>query len=582
MAITAHNYSITILTKLTQHLFFFFLLTLGLSAVAQKKGKQLSDDDQLKFDLAFVNGNKEKILFNYDDALKQFRFCYGLQPENAAVNFIIGDVYFQKKMYEDAERYVTEAVKLDKENIWYKELLVDVYIARKMNKEAAELMLTVAREKKEVQNMLQASYLFVMAKDYSKAIKVLEEVEKNVGINEDAVKQKEQIYLAQNKLGKAIKEVEKLIAAYPGETRYMGMLADLYVANGKWDKAVTIYNDILKKDPKNGYALFSLADYYRSKNDTEKWYSLLKAGMASNDVEAKSKINVLSAFMVGNDFENQSARTFELANIFVEANQTEAAPYLVLGDLYAQQRKFDSARLEYRKALVIEPSTYIAWQQLVFCSSQLLNNELLLKDCEDAIEYFPNEPAFYTYAAIASMQLKQYDKAVSNAQKGLEIITPDQKDIELQLSATLADAYHYLKNYKGSDSTYEAILKDDSLNAYAMNNYAYFLSLRKMNLDKAAAMSKKSMELDAENASYMDTYGWILYTQKNYKEAKVYIEKSLLYSPNNAEVCDHLGDVLYQMNDKEGALKNWKKAKELGSDSPLLDKKIKEGKLYEE
>ncbi|MES2559303.1 MAG: tetratricopeptide repeat protein [Bacteroidota bacterium] len=570
------------MTKLAQHLFFFFLLTIGLSAVAQKKGKQLNDEEQLKFDLAFVNGSREKILFNYDDALKQFRYCYGLQPENAAVNFVIGDVYFQKKMYEDAERYVMEAVKLDKENIWYKELLVDVYIARKKSKEAAELMLTVAREKKEVQNMLQASYLFVMAKEYSKAIKVLEEVEKNVGINEDVVKQKEQIYLAQNKLPKAIKEVEKLIKAFPGETKYMGMLADLYVANGNSDKAVAIYNEILKKEPNNGFALFSLADYYRSKSESEKWYNLMKAGMASKDVDTKSKINVLSAFMAGKDFENQLERTFELATIFAEANQTEAAPYLVLGDLYAQQRKYDSARLEYRKALVIEPATYIGWQQLVFCSSQLLDNELLLKDCEDAIEYFPNEPAFFTYAAIASMQLKQYDKAVNHAMKGLETITPDQKDIETQLHATLADAYHYLKNHKASDSTYEAILKNDSQNAYAMNNYAYFLSLRKVNLEKAAAMSKRSLELDAENASYMDTYGWILYAQKDYAGAKEYIEKSLRYSPNNAEVCDHLGDVLYQLNDKEGALKSWKKAKELGSDSILLDKKIKDGKLYEE
>ncbi len=542
----------------------------------------MSDDDRLKFDLAFVNGNREKILFNYDEALKQFRYCYGLQPENAAVNFIIGDVYFQKKMYEDAERYVADAVKLDKENIWYKELLVDVYIARKKNKEAAELMLAVAREKKEVQNMLQASYLFVMAKDYSKAIKVLEEVEKNVGINEDVVKQKEQIYLAQNKLSKAIQEVEKLIKAFPSETKYMGMLADLYVANGKAEKALEIYNEILRKEPENGFALFSLSDYYRAKNDKEKWYSLMKAGMASKDVDAKSKINVLSSFMGGQDFTDQSARTFELATIFAKANDTEAAPYLVLGDLYAQQRKYDSARFEYRRALTIEPSTYVAWQQLIYCSSQMLNNELLLQDCEDAIEYFPAEPAFFTYAAIASMQLKQYDKAVSHALKGLEVITPDQKEIELQLNATLADAYHYLKNYKASDSTYETILKNDSLNAYALNNYAYFLSLRKINLDKAAVMSKKSLELDSENASYMDTYGWILFTQKNYTGAKEYIEKSLQYSPNNAEVCDHLGDVLYQLNDKEGALKSWKKAKELGSDSKLLDKKIKEGKLYEE
>lgn len=560
----------------------FCLFTAAFTAVAQKKGIPLSDNDQLKFDLAFLNGNKEKILFNYDEALKQFRYCYGLQPDNAAVNFIMGDVYFQKKMYEDAERYVVSATQLDKTNIWYKELLVDIYIARKKNKEAAELMLTVARAKKEVQNMLQASYLFLMAKDYSKAIKVLDEVEKEAGMNEDVVKQKEQIYLAQNKLGKAIKEVEKLIKAFPGETKYLGMLADLYTANGKPEKAVLIYNDILKKEPNNGFALFSLSDYYHSKNDNEKWYELLKAGMASRDVDAKSKINVLSTFIGGKEFANQQERTIELATIFVKANETEAAPYLVRGDLYSQQHKYDSARLEYRKALLIEPSTYIAWQQLVFCSSQLYNNEVLLQDCEEAIEYFPNDPAFYTYAAIASMQLKEYEKAVNNALKGLENTTPDQQDIALQLNATLADAYHYLKNYKASDSTYEAILKVDSMNAYAMNNYAYFLSLRKINLDKAAAMSKRSMELDSENASYMDTYGWILYTQKKYKEAKEYIEKSLQYAPSNAEVCEHLGDVLYQLGDKEGALINWKKAKEFGSESLLLEKKIKEGKLYEE
>lgn len=569
------------MTTLFRHIFLFTLLAAAIPAFAQKKGKPLTDEQRLKFDLTFVNGNKEKILLNYDEALSQFRTCYSMDENNAALNFIIADTYFEKKSVEEAEAYAVKAVKLDKDNLWYKELLVDIYISRKKNKDAADLMLTIGRERKEVQNFLQASYLYVMSKDYNKAIAVLDEVEKGIGINEDVVKQKEQIYLAQNKLDKAIKEVEKLIKAYPGETRYMGMLADLYLANGKTEKAVAIYNDILKREPSNGFALFSLADYYKSKGDLDKWYSYLKGGMASKNVETKAKINVLSSFVGGKEFPDQSQRTFALAAIFTETNMDEPAPYLVLGDLYLQQRKFDSARLEYRKALVIEPATYIAWQQVVYCSSEMRDNVLLQKDCEEAAEYFPNEPVFYTYAAVASMQLKQYERAVSNAKKGLDIITPDQEELQIQLYATLGDAYHYLKDYAACDSIFEKALKVDSLNAYALNNYAYFLSLRKTNLDKAERMSKKSLELDAENASYMDTYGWIMFVRKEYAKAKEYIEKSLTYAPDNAEVLDHLGDVMYMLNDKEAAIKNWKKAKQLGSENAVLEKKIKEGKWYE-
>jgi tetratricopeptide (TPR) repeat protein len=569
------------LTTLFRHIFLLTAILLLSQEGFAQKGKPLSAKDRMDFDMAYVNGNKEKILLNYDEALAQFKICYGIDEENAALNYVIADTYYQKKSLAEAEDFAQRAVTLDKDNIWYKELLVDIFIARKKNKQAADLMLTIGRERKEVQNFLQSSYLYVMARDYNKAIAVLDEVEKAIGVNEDVIKQKEQIYLAQNKLDKAIKEVEKLIKAFPGDLRYMGMLADLYMANGKTAKGIAIYNEILKQQPGNGYALFSLADYHKSKGDLEKWYANLKGGMASNDVETKAKINVLSSFVGGKEFADQSQRTFELAAIFSEVNKDEPAPFMVLGDLYLQQRKLDSARYQYRKALLIEPSTYIAWQQVVYCSSEMRNNTLLQQDCEEAAEYFPNEPLFFTYAAVASMQLKQYDRAVINAKKGIDVLTPDQEDLQVQLYATLGDAYYYLKDYAACDSVFEEALKIDSLNAYALNNYAYFLSLRKTNLDKAERMSKKSLDIDGENASYMDTYGWILFMKKDYVKAREYIEKSLEYEPNNAEVFDHLGDVMYMLNDKEAAIMNWRKAKTFGSDSPLLDKKINEGKRYE-
>lgn len=558
------------------------LINLTGSFVYAQKGKPLTADNQLKFDLAYMNGNREKILGNNEEALTYLNVCYRLEPTNAALNYLMGSVYFDLKKYNDATFFAEAAVKNDASNTWYKELLIDCYISQNKNKEAAKLLVDIAHQRKDVEYLLKASYVYVMIKDYKSALKVLNEAEKIVGPDEDIITRKEQIYLAQNDLKKAIQEVEKLIKAHPENPKYRGMLADLYWANGRSEEAGAIYHSILKEFPGNGFAMFALADYYKLKGDKDQWYSYLQQGMASKDVDPKSKINALSTFIGGTDFPDQLNRTFALAEIFSQTHPDDATAYLVLGDVYQQQQKLDSAHVQYRKALAINPSMFLGWQQLVFCSSQLMNNKVLLADCEEAIQYFPNEAAFYAYGAIAAMQLKEYQKAVDLNKSGLENVTPDQEELILQLQASLGDAYHYTKNHKACDSIYEVMLVKNPENAYALNNYSYFLSLRKTQLTKAAEMSKKSLELDPGNASYLDTYGWILFTQGNYTEAKTYIEKSLEAAPNSAEVVDHLGDVYFKLNDKQQAITYWKKAKELGCENPKLDQKIKEGKWYEQ
>jgi tetratricopeptide (TPR) repeat protein len=579
LAIIQPHYKQPLITKHAR-LIVFALCLLGVSAFAQKT-KPLTEEERAKFDFAYVSGNKEKILNNYDKALEYFSECYKLEPQNAALNYVMADAFYKQKKYLAAEQLCKDAIALDKTNPWYKDLLVEIYVVQKKNKDAAKLLWDIGHEKKEADYLFKASYLYSVIGDYNAALKALTEIEKYIGLSEEVVVRKEQIYLAQNKLPKAIKEVDRLIKAYPDNLKYQLMMADLLWANGKGEEAALLYQKILKNDPSNGYAAFALSDYYKLKNDYELWYAHLKIGMASADVESKAKVSVLSAFISGTEFQNQSERFEELAHIFAASAPGDPMPFLVLGDLFVQQLKYDSARIEYKKALSIEPATYMAWSQTVLCSVNLLNNDSLLLDCEEAISYFPAEPIFFTYGSIAAMQLKNYTKAIELANRGLEITTPDHEDIILQLNATLGDAYHYTKNYAASDSIYEALLKKDSSNAYAMNNYAYFLSLRKTNLNKAEKMSARSIELDPQNASYLDTYGWILYTMGNYTKAKEYIEKSLVLSPKNAEVVDHLGDVLYKLNDKPGAIEKWKKAKELGSDNIHLDKKINSGTLYE-
>jgi tetratricopeptide (TPR) repeat protein len=116
----------------------------------------------------------------------------------------------------------------------------------------------------------EASLMYASAAKYSKALELMDELEKITGINEEISLQKERLYLAQNKLKKAVAEMQRLSDAYPQEMRYVGMLAEIYAANGQQDKAFELYQKILQNEPNNGFAHFAIADYWREKGIWQK------------------------------------------------------------------------------------------------------------------------------------------------------------------------------------------------------------------------------------------------------------------------------------------------------------------------
>jgi tetratricopeptide (TPR) repeat protein len=146
----------------------------------------------------------------------------------------------------------------------------------------------------------------------------------------------------------------------------------------------------------------------------------------------------------------------------------------------------------------------------------------------------------------------------------------------------LGDCYHDLKDIKSSDEAYDKALTYNADNAFTLNNFAYYLSLRGEQLDKAAKMSKRSTELQPGNASFEDTYAWILFRQKDYAGAKTWIEKALTDDKDkSATKLEHYGDILFYLGKADDAVENWKKAKDKGDASPVLERKINEKKYIE-
>lgn len=554
----------------THILIVIVLLAIGGNCFAQN----IPEQTRQNFDAHFFNGMKEKMQGNSKEAVNEFKKALHIMPNQANANFQLSTVLFAERKGSEAEIYAEKAYLLEKTNEWYAQNLLDIYKYNR-NYIAAELFLEERYKlSKNPDFLYELAFIQLQNNAPKKAIKSLNLLEKKVGISEDITKQKEQIYLQLNKLPAAISELKKLIAKFPQNQQYRGALADLYLSNGKEKQAITIYQSILKVEPKNSYACFALSDFYKLKNEKDSCFQYLKKGLEGNG-DIKSKVSAFTSIIPSNFFgEKQNTFCNYLADILIENNPENAAPYLIKGDLQLESRNPEKAREYYLKAADQNDGGLLAWEQILQCDQLMSDYKMVLTDAKKINELFPSYALGYYHKAFACLQLKDYNDAIEAVQMGIDYA--EESNLKSQMYAMMGDAAHYAKRYNLSDSAYLNSLESDPSNAYALNNYAYYLSLRNEKLDLADSLSKRSMVLDPENASYSDTYGWILYQKKEYDTALIYIEKSLEKAPNNAEVREHLGDVLYKLGRLQDAKNAWQKAKELGADNEALLKKLKQ------
>ena len=270
-----------------------------------------------------------------------------------------------------------------------------------------------------------------------------------------------------------------------------------------------------------------------------------------------------------------------LSEIMISAHPNDIKARSVYADILYTDNQFQEAKEQYLYILEIDKSKSQIWSQVLFIQAEQNDFEGLLKSSKEALEYFPTDPLFYYFNGVSNKRFKNYDEAINSLEMGVEFVI-DNQNLLLEFYSSLADAYHATKAHKLSDAFYEKVLAIDSNNILVLNNYAYYLSVRKVNLERAKVMSFKCNELEQNNGTYQDTYAWILYEMGDYLDAKIWMKKSLTNGGDkNAVVVEHYGDILYKLGEFKLAIEQWKRAKELGDGSKELVKKITEGKLYE-
>lgn len=551
------------------------ILLLAGSIYAQKK-PVLTEEQQIRFDEHFINASKFYTINQYDDGLTEIKRALQINPYNDAAYYLAGKLFMAKNMFTDAEFVTLKAYQFNPLNEWYAKQLIDIYTQLKQWNKAGEVALKKIRNHPAVlDDYFSTTYLLISAKNFKRAIQILDEAEKKFGIHPDITKQKQSIYFALNKPEKGLKETEKLVAAFPNNMQYLGMLADIHLQMGKEEKADEIYRKILSIEPDNGYALLSLADDFRNKKDYKNWFEYTLRAVRSANFDVKPKLKVIVEFFsmqqVG---EQKNEQLQQLTSALTLVHPNEAMAWMLDGDIKMQLGNFNEAYPSFKKVTLIEPDNYTAWRQMVMCNNETKNLSQMLADCDEAMGLFPAEILFYVYYTFAANQLKEYDKCIRAAESGL-IAAEGQDEVRIQFLLMIADAAHALNRHDLSDSSFKAILTIQPEHATALNNFAYYLSLRKEKLDEAAEMSKRSLKLEPENPSFLDTYGYILFLKQEYEMAITYFQKAIERDASSAEVHEHLGDAFQKAGKIKEAREAWQRALSINPSSESLATKLK-------
>jgi pentatricopeptide repeat protein len=547
----------------------------------KKKDKGPSYAESRQITALFFEASKQKMLGNFEDAAGAYHECLKIDPKHAASYYELANLLTLNNKVEDALPFALRAYELDPSNQWYTLFLADIYMGLNDYKSASKLYEELTeRFPKNVDFRFELATTYLYLNELEKAIDAYNTIEETFGITEEISIQKEKIYLQLDKLDEAVAELENLIASYPGEQRYLGMLAEVYTANDMPEKAFEVFQRMMENNPKDPVLHLNLAEYYRRQGEYEKSFDELKIAFASPELNIDNKIQVMMSYYNLTEGDDELlGQAYELLGLLTDAHPQDAKAFAMKADFLLRDNRLEESRAAFYHTVELDSSRFMVWNQLINTSYELRDYSAMEKDSRIALELFPNQGILYLMNGIAHNNLKNYSDAVSILNEG-ELFTRTDSYLNVQLLSILADAYNNLKQYEDSDDAFEKALKKDPNNPLILNNYSYFLSLRAENLDRAEEMSKKANLLQPRQASYQDTYAWILYQQTKYEEALEWILKAIENGGSKSGVIiEHYGDILFKLGEEEQALHQWNMAMELGDHSDELSQKIKAKRL---
>ncbi len=547
----------------------------------------LSAEQQRKYDYFFLEAMRMKGKNEYDAAFGLLQHCLDINPTASSALYEISQYYMFLRQMPQGQVALEQAVAFAPDNYWYSQGLVSLYQQQnELDKAAALLEKMVARFPSKQDPLFSLLDIYSRQEKYNDVISTLNRLEKRLGKNEQLSMEKFRIYLQMKDDKKAFQEIESLVQEYPMDMRYQVILGDVYLQNGKKQEAYDAYQKVLAVEPDNPMALFSMASYYEQTGQKELYQQQLDTLLLNKKVTSDTKISVMRQVIAENEQSSAKDSTQVIALFDRMMKQDMDDPQIpMLYSQYLLSKNMEQEAVPVLEQVVdLDPTNKAARLMLVSAAVKKEDYKQIIKVCEPGIEATPDALELYYYLAIAYHQAEQGDSVLSVCNRALEHITPDtRKEVISDFYSIMGDIYHTKKQMTEAYAAYDSALVYNPSNIGALNNYAYYLSVERRDLDKAEEMSYKTVKAEPNNSTYLDTYAWILFEKGNYAEARIYIDNAMKNDGEKSDVIvEHCGDIYFMTGDVEGALKYWKKALEMGSESKTLKQKIEKKKYIAE
>ena len=547
----------------------------------------LTPEQQRKYDYFFLEAMRLKEKKDYASAFGLLQHCLDIHPNAASALYEVSQYYMFLRQVPQGQEALEKAVANAPDNYWYSQGLASLYQQQnELDKAVTLLEQMVVRFPAKQDPLFNLLDLYGRQEKYDEVISTLNRLEKRMGKNEQLSMEKFRIYLQMKDDKKAFQEIESLVQEYPMDMRYQVILGDVYLQNGKKQEAYDVYQKVLAAEPDNPMAIFSMASYYKQTGQEELYQQQLDTLLLNKKVTPDTKVGVMRQMSVENEqADKDSTQIIALFDRIMKQEQDD--PQIPM--LYAQyllSKNMESESVPVLEQVVdLDPTNKAARMMLIGAAVKKEDYKQIIKVCEPGIEATPDALEFYYYLAVAYNQAEKPDSVISICKRALEHTTADsKKEIVSDFYSILGDMYHTQKQMKEAYAAYDSALVYNPSNIGALNNYAYYLSVERRDLDKAEEMSYKTVKAEPNNATYLDTYAWILFEKGNYAEARIYIDNAMKSEGGDKSdvIVEHCGDIYYMTGDVDGALTYWKKALEMGSESKTLKQKIEKKKYIAE
>ena len=549
--------------------------------------KQLLDATPLA-DRLFLDAVCSQLRGDDSTALRLLDSCLTVNPNAAEAFYRLAQQYTDMGNDSLATQYLERAARLQPANDTYQESVAATYIQKRDYDSAIkayENLYAHHRERTDVLDIL--ARLYGAKKDYTRMLSTIERIEKIDGESDELTFMKMNVYEMRHDNKNAYRMLKALNDAHPNEPNYKVMLGNWLMNHSRRDEAFKCFQGALADDPQNAFALNSMYDYYRAGGDNASADELREKILFSSQTESKTKVTMLQQAI--KESEQNGGDSVVVLNLFdrTMAASPKDADISNMKAMYMKLKGMpvDSVNAAFEHTLTFEPDNNLARIKLIQDKWEKKKWDEVIALSTAGTQYNPDDMTFYYFLGLAYFQKDDDDHALDALKRGAdEIDDHADSDMASDFYGAMGDILFKKKQQEEAFEAYDKSLKWKEDNIVVLNNYAYYLSELRRDLKRAEQMSFKTVQAEPTNATYLDTYAWILFLQKRYDEARAYIDRALQNDTDtvngpSAVVIGHAGDIYCMCGDTDRAVELWQRALKAGGDKAVLTRKIKTKKL---